>query len=314
MNGEAAAGRDVTRGPMPGMSIAATLAKLIWEHPANRGRKVRALAGSVAWQCYKRTVARPFDLEVFGDLKFRCYPDSLEASRLIYFSGLPDPTEMIFLKRYLRPGDRAIDAGANVGLYTLYLASLVGSDGHVLAFEPDQVNAARLSENVAINRLDNVTVRVTAVSDFAGTADFTTGVDTANCFSDLREFGEERQLVEVVTLDSEVRERCAVCKMDVEGAEPAALRGAERLLAEANPPVWLLELTDRTLKRSGSSVEEVKSWLKERGYELWTYLPNSNLLEPWVERPRKPGHVGDAIAIASSELEKVRSRLETSKR
>ena len=291
------------------MSVAATLAKLIWDHPANRGRKVRALAGSVAWQCYKRTIARPFDLEVFGDLKFRCYPDSHEASRLIYFSGLPDPTEMMFLKRYLRPGDRAIDAGANVGLYTLYLASLVGPDGQVLAFEPDQVSGGRLRENVAINRLDNVTVRLAAVSDFTGTADFTAGVDIANCFSDLKEFGEERQQVEVVKLDSEVREPFAVCKMDVEGAEPAALRGAERLLAEANPPVWLLELTDRTLKRSGSSIESLRQWLLERGYRLWDYDADANALGEWEPRPRRPGFVGDAIAIADRKLEDVRSRL-----
>ena len=292
-------------------STIATIAELIWYHPANRGRRVRALGFSTAWQVYKRTVARPFDLKVFGGLKFRCYPDSHEASRLIYFSGLPDPTEMTFLKRYLRSGDRAIDAGANVGLYSLYLASLVGPAGHVLAFEPDRVSAARLKENVAINRLDNVTVRVAAVSDFAGHADFTTGVDTANCFSDLKEFGDKHQQVEVVTLDSEVRGDFAACKMDVEGAEPAALRGAERLLAEANPPVWLLELTDRTLKRSGSSVEALRNWLQERGYELWTYVPDSNRLEPWVERPRKQGYVGDAIAIAATRLEDVRSRLET---
>ena len=291
------------------MSVAATLAKLIWDHPANRGRKVRALAGSVAWQCYKRTIARPVDLKVFGDLKFRCYPDSHEASRLIYFSGFPDPTEMVFLKRYLRPGDGAIDAGANVGLYTLYLASLVGPDGHVLAFEPDQVSGDRLRENVAINRLDNVTVRVAAVSDFAGTADFTAGVDIANCFSDLKEFGEGRQQVEVVTLDSEVHGPYAVCKMDVEGAEPAALRGAERLLTEANPPVWLLELTERTLKRSGSSVEALRQWLLERGYQLWDYDADANALGEWEPRPRRPGFVGDAIAVADRKLEDVRSRL-----
>ena len=290
-------------------STIATIAELIWNHPANKGRRLRALGYSTAWQLYKRTVGRPVDIRAFGDLKFRCYPDSHEASRLIYFSGLPDPAEMIFLKRYLRPGDRAIDAGANVGLYTLYIASLVGPDGHVLAFEPDQVSAGRLRENVAINCLDNVTVRVAAVSDFAGTADFTTGVDTANCFSDLKEFGEERQRVEVVTLDSEVREHCAVCKMDVEGAEPAALRGAERLLAEANPPVWLMELTDRTLKRSGSSVGALRHWLLERGYRLWEYDADANAMGEWEPRPRRAGFVGDAIAIADSELENVRKRL-----
>ena len=55
---------------------------------------------------------------------------------MIYFNRLPDPAEMLFLKRYRCPGDGPIDAGANVGVYTLLMAGLVGSSGRVLAFEP----------------------------------------------------------------------------------------------------------------------------------------------------------------------------------
>ena len=288
----------------------ATMAELVWNHPANRGRRLRAAASSAGWQLYKRIVGRPIDIRAFG-LKFRCQPDSGDAGRMVYFNRLPDPAEMLFLQRYLRPGDGAIDAGANVGIYTLLMASLVGANGRVLAFEPADKAFAYLADNVRMNALEQVALRKAAIADFCGSADFNQGEDEANALSSLRESPLGRRLVDVVTLDSEINDASyAACKIDVEGAEFAALKGAERSLSVANPPVLLLELTNRTLVRSGSSVDEVRSWLKERGYELWTYVPDANLLEPWVERPRKPGHVGDAIAIASARLEKVRARLE----
>jgi FkbM family methyltransferase len=288
----------------------ATIAELVWNHPANRGRRLRALASSTGWQLYKRTVGRPIDIRAFG-LKFRCQPDSGDAGRMIYFNRLPDPTEMLFLQRYLRPGDGAIDAGANVGVYTLFLASRVGTLGRVLAFEPADKAFAYLTVNVKMNALKQVTLRKAALADFCGTADFNQGEDEANALSSLRESPLGKRPVEVVTLDSAIGDDSyAVCKIDVEGAEFAALKGAARSLGRVNPPVLLLELTNRTLIRSGSSVEELRSWLKERGYELWTYVPEVNQLEPWVERPRKPGHVGDAIAIASTRFKEVQSRLE----
>jgi FkbM family methyltransferase len=286
-----------------------TILDLIWSHPANRGRRLRAIASSAGWQLYKRTIRRPIDVRAFG-LKFRCQPDSGDASRMIYVNRLPDPDEMLFLQRYLRPGDWAIDAGANVGIYTLLMASAVGPRGRVLAFEPADKAFAFLTMNVEMNDLGQVALRKAAIADFCGTADFNQGEDEANALSSLRESPLGRHPVDVVTLDSEIADGgYAVCKIDVEGAEFAALKGAEHSLRRLNPPVLLLELTNRTLKRSGSSVDELRDWLKERGYELWTYLSEGNLLEPWVERPRKPGHVGDAIAIAESALGEVRSRL-----
>src|SRR4029079_6403356 len=130
---------------------ALNLTRLIWGHPANRGRRVRAVSLFVGWQFYKRLLRRPIDVTERGGLRFKCYPDSQDAGRMIYFNRLPDPAEMTFIKRYLRPGDAFIDAGANVGIYTLFAAQLVGPSGSVIAFEPDPGAADRLRENVDRN-------------------------------------------------------------------------------------------------------------------------------------------------------------------
>ena len=293
---------------MPSPKQLLNLVDVIWAHPTNRGRRVRALVKAVAWQVYKRTIARPVDIPAFGGT-FRCYPDSQDAGRMFYFNGTPDPHEMAFLERYLRPGDKVIDAGANVGIYTLFLASLVGPKGRILAFEPDPKAAGRLRENIELNRLANVTVRQAAVSDFIGTADFTQGADTGNALYSVRTYDQPPQQVEVTTFDAEIRDKFVVCKMDVEGAELPALKGAAQLLAVKNPPVWLIELSEKMQAKTGSSVAQVEDWLKDHGYDLWRYDPHANALVPFVSLPRKPGHVGDAIAIARSRLRHVRERL-----
>src|SRR6476659_6267100 len=76
-----------------------------------------------------------------------------------------------------------------------------------------------------------------------------------------------------------------------------------------NPPVWTIELTRRTLKRSGRSLDAVVAMLRAAGLSLRSYDPTSRELNPWRECDRKIGHVGDAVAIADDHLSQVRQRL-----
>jgi FkbM family methyltransferase len=288
------------------LQSARTIVELIWNHPANRGRRMRTLARAIGWQAWKRTVGRPLTVRYAGG-KVRCYPDSSNASNLIYFNGLFDPHEMLFFRHYLRRGDNVIDAGANVGLYSLLFAELVGRDGKILAFEPDPICADRFRENVRLNGLRNVRLEEAAVSDSRGTVEFSVGEDAAGAFAALRT-AKHTRTVPTVRIATELGDiRFAAGKMDVEGAEPLALAGAQ--IEKHNPPVWTIELTRRTLERSGTSLEAVIAMLKESGFSLWSYEPDARELVEWTERPRKPGLVGDAIAIADDHLSWVQARV-----
>ena len=55
--------------------------------------------------------------------------------RSVYL-GAEEVVEQRLLSYLLRPGDVFVDCGANIGLHTILAASLVGSGGHVFAFEP----------------------------------------------------------------------------------------------------------------------------------------------------------------------------------
>jgi ubiquinone/menaquinone biosynthesis C-methylase UbiE len=58
--------------------------------------------------------------------------------------------ELKFARRMLEPGQKAVDIGANYGVYTLPMAQKVGSSGHVWAFEPTSGTAQILTEGIAV--------------------------------------------------------------------------------------------------------------------------------------------------------------------
>ena len=51
----------------------------------------------------------------------------------------------------VRPGERCVDVGANVGVHTVRLARLVGAEGEVIAIEPDPDVVRRTNRNIALN-------------------------------------------------------------------------------------------------------------------------------------------------------------------
>lgn len=161
----------------------------------------------------------------------------------------------------VKPGNTCFDIGANVGYYTLLLSKLVGIHGRVFAFEPLPANLNYLRQHVLINKCYNTCVFDSAVSDMDGIASF---VGTGNrCMGHLSPSGD--QIVNCVSLDRFVSdERCpapSLMKIDVEGAEPAVLKGAHKILREAKPIV-LLATHGPEVHRACCSL------LKECGYGL----------------------------------------------
>src|SRR5271170_76861 len=76
--------------------------------------------------------------------------------------------EMGFVRRLGRPGLRALDIGANLGVYTIALGLRAGSRGHIWVFEPDPAVASRLRRSIDVNRLTNVTLLEVALGSAPG--------------------------------------------------------------------------------------------------------------------------------------------------
>jgi FkbM family methyltransferase len=142
-------------------------------------------------------------------------------------------------QQWVGEGDVVYDIGANVGFYTLLASNLVGDSGRVVAFEPVKRNLHFLRRHLAINKVINVCVIEAAVSERPGQAKF----DESSNPSMGHLTTEGQIIVPCVTLDALV-EKSAIpppncLKIDVEGAEDEVLCGAERLISQYRPIIFL---------------------------------------------------------------------------
>jgi FkbM family methyltransferase len=148
---------------------------------------------------------------------------------------------------------------------------------HTVAFEPDPSFRRRLQVNSALNPDRTFTLEPTAISDLDGDVVLYTDGDDGTSPSLVQQRGEKGSVsVAARSLDSLIAEgrlpRPTVIKLDIEGAEILALRGAKRLLAASERPRALfIEVHDTFLPGFGSSADEVYALLHEYGYTMATY-------------------------------------------
>jgi len=201
---------------------------------------------------------------------------SLKRHVMFWSKGLAqfEPSSVKAIQAATSEGDHVLDVGANIGFFSTLLSRWVGEHGRVLAVEPEVENRRFLRLNLESNGCGNVTVCECAVSDAAGIAAFSideaTGA-TGRLGSDLtaseRAVGTGKlQVVEtpVETIDSLCETHHiepALIKIDIEGDEVLALRGATRLLRSSRPVV-IAEV-------SGSGGRQAIDLLAQEGYRLW---------------------------------------------
>lgn len=175
------------------------------------------------------------------------------------------------LKDFVTPGSLVIDVGANIGFFTLKFANWVGSDGQVIAIEPDAENLTTLVQKAKRARLETrIEFCYAAASDKSGFVSFernelhpgdhrialgATGATTVTTITlDELALSSERQV--------------SLIKIDVQGAELLVLAGGKHLLRERRPALFV-EVDDRALRHYGGSALELISWIEAVGYRIY---------------------------------------------
>lgn len=193
--------------------------------------------------------------------------DKLEVYRFIGMSFLSREA-----RRHVRPGDWAIDVGANIGAVTAELCSLTGERGHVWAIEPIPSNLSRLQELKELNQLKYLTIFEGALSNKTGSASIRLPQGGGSAYASFtKSYGTEGEIdvpvwrLDDLVFDAGYSQPVAFLKIDVEGFEFQVLEGAERTLREMRPLVYC-EFNDVLLRDAGASSVQLLRRFADLGY------------------------------------------------
>ena len=193
--------------------------------------------------------------------RLRFYPSNL-SEQLWVDRGWREP-ELRLIRAYLRPGDRAIDVGANVGDTALTAALAVGAAGHVWAIEAHPRTFRYLEGNIALNRANNIEAINAAAAASPGRLSFSDGRR-----DDMNRVGGQEIEVEAQRLDDliEWRGRIDLLKIDVEGYELPVLQGATEILRRTE--CILIEVAEHHFQDFGYSVGALLELIEGFGMQL----------------------------------------------
>ncbi len=215
--------------------------------------------------------------------------------RYLYFFGVWEPGLSAVMKWHLRPGDRVIDIGANVGAHSLYAATLVQGTGQVIAIEASPSIFQRLSDNVARNGVGQVHPLNAAVTDRSGpvtvylnAADNLGATTTVAHEAAQRGAATEAQvdghpLGSLVPMEQIIQTR--LIKIDVEGAEWQVLTGMRPLLSQLHEEcIILVEVLPDAQTGTGNVLDQMVAMMRDAGFEALevvnTYHPGFYLAPP----------------------------------
>lgn len=223
-------------------------------------------------------------------------------------SGHYEPEVTAIFRQHLRGGMGVIDIGANVGYFTMLSAAITGPDGYVLAVEPNPENVKLVEASRRINSFDWVKVFPSGAWREAGALGLW-ALDSNGTTGAIQGGIEElasATLVPCVEIDRLVDpdQRIDLIKIDVEGAEAAALEGARRTLKRWMPLV-ISEFSPEFIQAvSGVSAEDYLRFLTAFGYALGViepdgaisrYGPNINAIIDAHRKRGSPHHI-DIVA------------------
>lgn len=267
-----------------------------WEVLRHRGGTwVRRSPREWLWAIRRRLFPeRTYRFRFDNDLQLEtCLRDELG---IAYALGRESEPEICaFFRRVVKPGMVVFDIGANIGQFTLLAAKNVGPSGSVHSFEPGPEEYHRLCDNVRLNRFGQVHTVQKAICDQEGHVAFhTCSADGLGAYNSLgkpfREANIQTVRVQATTLDRYVEAHgigyVDLVKMDIEGAEMAALCGGSRLFSGVKAPLLVCEFSDPAAAGMGHTTRDLRRALEQLGYAIFRYNMESQGLEPEPSRDR----------------------------
>lgn len=182
----------------------------------------------------------------------------------------------------LKPGDRVLEVGANLGYYTVLMAQRVGPAGNVTALEANPRLAALAGRSLKLNDLKQAIVLNRAALDQPGEVSFVTSRKNSGSghveVLPVAPFEDAAVIqVEAVRLDDLGWDAVDFIRVDAEGCEPQVLRGATGIL-ERNPDIVVSMEWSVIQMESRTSVPGFIAWLQDMGFRFWIVGKDARLI------------------------------------
>jgi len=212
--------------------------------------------------------------------------------------------EVRVMRLAMSKGDTFLEVGANHGAFSLMACTIVGSQGAVIAFEPQPELAGFLQKSFEVNGFSNATVHQIALSEKEGSATFYIPINSgfAGLYQGFSGKGRHKKLhVPLVTLDRQIKDLKTpgqlFIKLDVEGSELPFLRGAANTVRERRPTI-LMEINPESAAAAGYAVADLISKLKELGYSRFAEMEDYPRSLPFDDlTDKRLSHFRDIIIV-----------------
>jgi FkbM family methyltransferase len=243
-----------------------------------RGKKVNSFYGKLVPSNYLYSASSIRIVERDG-INYKLDISDL-VDHYLYFGYYEKGTDKLY--DLVKSGMTVLDIGANIGGTALGFSKIVGSEGAVIAFEPDQINYQKASHNILLNDAstiklmniglgnENKTYKLYAVNDENRGMNRILEHSSTHPFTEIN----VRKLDEVIT-ETGIK-RVDLIKIDVEGFEMNVLQGAISVL-KTYKPVLFIELDDNNLLEQQSSAAQLIAFLYSLNYVVYSAETNALL-------------------------------------
>ena len=214
--------------------------------------------------------------------------------------------EIKFVRHFARPGMKAVDIGANYGLYTLSLAKIIGNTGRVWAFEPTAFTSTCLNKSLLDNKLNNVKLIQAGLSNRLGKAKlFTSPNSELNSLSSEATSDDRYELISLLTLDHCKQkygwDHIDFIKLDAEGEECNILKKGKKMLSSLSPLIMY------ELKHGENINLPLVTRFINMGYNNYRLVPGLNTLIPFDHNKAFDGYLLNLFCCKSDKSKQLES-------
>lgn len=198
-------------------------------------------------------------------------------NRELFFLGKHEADLSWVIENLIENGDIVIEAGIDIGIHTVFMAKKIGIRGYIHGFDPLASAIVDTQHHLKLNGLKNVTLNQLALGEQEGTATIYSFTNLPRAHSSLNDLGKSHTLAHeciVTTIDKYVLDnsmnQLKLIKLDIEGSEMPALRGAIDSISKMHPLV-VVEANYETSRAFNYQPEDIKEWFEKLSYACFVF-------------------------------------------